>query len=162
MTRDQAAEIQRRLMDVASALDLARDAICELDDDDRKLFAPSLRTIVSELHFEMLREITDRFPELERPRAPPSIDSELTWDEVSLPASVTAAELDRLILSVMTSRFLKVMRILVDADRLCRERSWPIAAEMVAARIQVLAEDGRIDHRGDLRKWGFSEIRLKS
>jgi hypothetical protein len=31
----------------------------------------------------------------------------------------------------------------------------------VAARLQVLAEAGRIEDFGDLRMWRFSEVRLK-
>ena len=36
-----------------------------------------------------------------------------------------------------------------------------ISDEALAARIQVLTDSGRIEGVGDLRKWRFSEVRLK-
>jgi hypothetical protein len=51
--------------------------------------------------------------------------------------------------------------ILVGASKRCKELSWSLELEVVAARIRALADDDRIDHQGDLRMWRFSEVRLK-
>ena len=56
----------------------------------------------------------------------------------------------------MTSRLLKTARIVGDAGIRCKELGLPISA-----RIGALAEAGRIEGAGDLRKWRHSEVRLK-
>jgi hypothetical protein len=60
----------------------------------------------------------------------------------------------------MKPRWQKMAAVLVRAQDYCKERSWPLEVEVVAARIQVLADDDRIDHQGDRRMWRFSEVRL--
>ena len=42
-----------------------------------------------------------------------------------------------------------------------RERGLSIGEEIVSARIRWLADVGRIEGFGDLRKWRYSEIALK-
>ena len=91
----------------------------------------------------------------------PAIDSTLRWEEVSLPPSVSEADLDRIIFSVMTSRLLKTARVINDAAAQCRKLGLPIDIEILSARIGALAEAGRIEGAGDLRKWRHSEVRLK-
>jgi hypothetical protein len=90
----------------------------------------------------------------------PTFDSMLRWDEVELPSSITESDLDDIIFSAMHPQWRKTAMILVKAGERCRERSWPIGLEVLAARIQALAEAGRIDHQGELRYWRFSEVRL--
>jgi hypothetical protein len=90
----------------------------------------------------------------------PEIDSTLRWEEVSLPPSVSEADLDRIIFSVMTSRLLKTARVIGDASKRCEELCLPIGLEILSARIGALAETGRIEGAGDLRKWRHSEVRL--
>jgi hypothetical protein len=51
----------------------------------------------------------------------PEIDCTLRWEEVSLPPSVSEADLDRIIFSVMTSRLLKTARVIGDASNRCKE-----------------------------------------
>jgi len=91
----------------------------------------------------------------------PVISSTLRWEDVSLPASVSEADLDGIILSVMISRLQKVAFIIGKALERCRELDWPIDADILSARIQALAESNRIEGAGDLRKWRHSEVRLK-
>ena len=43
----------------------------------------------------------------------------------------------------------------------CKELGLSLSHEILAARLQALAEAGRIEDVGDLRMWGFSEVRLK-
>jgi hypothetical protein len=92
----------------------------------------------------------------------PTIDSTLRWDEVDLPSSITESDLDGVIFSVMRPQWRKTAMILIKASGQCRERSWPSDLEVITARIQALAEAGRIDHQGELRYRRFSEVRLKS
>jgi hypothetical protein len=54
-----------------------------------------------------------------------------------------------------------VAAILIRAEEQCAERALSLSHEVVAARIRALAEAGRIEAAGDLRKWRFSEVRLK-
>jgi len=91
----------------------------------------------------------------------PEIDSTLRWEEVSLPPSVSEADLDQIIFSVMASRLLKTARVIGDAAVRCRELGLPIDVEILSARIGALAEAGRIEGAGDLRKWRHSEVRLR-
>jgi hypothetical protein len=55
----------------------------------------------------------------------------------------------------------KVAMVVGTALGRCRELGLQISDEALAARIQVLAESGRIEDVGDLRKWRFSEVRLR-
>ena len=92
---------------------------------------------------------------------PPVISSTLRWEDVSLPASISAADLDQIIFSVMTSRLQKTAMVIVKALERCKELDLPINAEIVGARLGALDESGRIEGAGDLRKWRYSEVRLK-
>jgi len=42
----------------------------------------------------------------------------------------------------------------------CKELGLSSTAEVLAARLQALAEAGRIEDFGDLRMWRFGEVRL--
>jgi Protein of unknown function len=92
---------------------------------------------------------------------PPAISSTLRWEEVSLPASISEADIDRIIFSVMTSRLQKTAMVIVKAVEHCKGLGLPINAEVLGARLGALAESDRIDGAGDLRKWRHSEVRLK-
>jgi len=163
MTRDQAEEIHRHLLDAAKAMSRAEAAMGELGSDDRKAFGRPLVELSGSLHFGLLGTIYRQFPDLEPPPTEvPTIDSELRWDQVCLPASVTEPDLDKMIFSLLQPQWRKVAMILVRADEYCKERAWPVDYEIVAARIQALAEADRLDHQGDLRKWRFSEVRIRS
>ena len=91
----------------------------------------------------------------------PEINSELRWAEVRLPPSVSETDLDGMLFSLLTSWPRKMAVVLGDALGQCRERGWPISKEELAARIQKLVESDRLESRGDLRMWRFSEVRLK-
>jgi hypothetical protein len=91
----------------------------------------------------------------------PEINSELRWDEVQLPPSVSETHLDGIILSVMTPHWQKMAMALGALVGHCRERGWPISKEALAARIQALVESDRLESASDLRMWRFSEDRLK-
>jgi Protein of unknown function len=90
----------------------------------------------------------------------PEIDSELRWDEVQLPPSVSETDLDGIILSVMTPHWQKMAMALGALVGQCRKRGWPISKEALTARIQALVESDRLGGEGDVRMWRFSEVRL--
>jgi hypothetical protein len=161
MTRDQAEEIKRHLLDAAAAISRAEVATYKAGEDARKALADHFHDVAIALHWRLLPAIYQQFPELEPPAEEPTIDSELTWDEVSLPSSITEHDLDEMILALLQPQWRKMAMILLRAQEHCEQRSWPIEAAVVAARIQALADADRIDHQGDLRMWRFSEVRLK-
>jgi len=88
------------------------------------------------------------------------ISSTLRWQDVVLPASVTAANIDALIFADMVGHWRKVARIVASALTICEARSIPLSAEVIAARVQELAETGRIESKGNLTMWRHSEVRL--
>ena len=91
----------------------------------------------------------------------PVISSTLRWEDVSLPASMSEADLDQIILSAMTSRLRKTAMVIVKALERCKELDLPIDAEVIGARLGALAESDRIEGAGDLRKWRHGEVRLE-
>jgi hypothetical protein len=161
MDRMQAANIARHLHNAADAIDRASAVILTLEQQDRAAFADSLGEIVSALHFELLLTVYDRYPDLRPPSGEePSIDSVLRWENVVLPKSVLEAELDQLIFSALAPKWRKTARVIGDLVIRCKALAWPIEAEMLAARVQALAEAGSIESAGDLRAWRHSEVRL--
>jgi hypothetical protein len=61
----------------------------------------------------------------------------------------------------MQPHWRKVAVVLAKALQRCEQLGLAISDEALAARIQVLTDSGRIEGVGDLRKWRFSEVRLK-
>jgi Protein of unknown function len=161
MDKAQATEIQGHLLAAGDAIDKASAVIVELDTEDRAMFAGPLGKLVSCLHYEMLALIYARHPEL-RPFEDEEavINSDLRWEDVTLPASASETELDAIIFSVLTSRLQKTAMVIAKAMKHCDKRALPVSAEIVGARIRALAESYRIESAGDLRKWRYSEVRL--
>jgi hypothetical protein len=91
-----------------------------------------------------------------------AIDSDLRWEDVTLPATVSETDLDAIIFSVLTSRLQKTAMVIAKAVNRCDERALPVTAEIVGARIRALVETDRIERAGDLRKWRYSEVQLKN
>src|SRR3954452_12083391 len=102
MDQRQATDIAKHLHDAADAIDRASAVILALEQQDRATLAGPLAEIVSALHFQLLRAVYDRYPDLRPPaREEPATDSILRWESVVLPASVSEADLDQLIFSVL-------------------------------------------------------------
>lgn len=160
MDRMQAADIAKHLYDAAAAIDRASAVILTLEQPDRAALAVSLGDIGSALHFELLRTIYDRYPDLRPPHEVPVIDSVLRWENVVLSKSVSEADLDQLIFSVLEPKWRKTAKIISDLLIRCKALAWPIDVEMLSARLQALAEAGSIESAGDLRAWRHSEVRL--
>jgi hypothetical protein len=164
MNRKQAAEIHEHLLDAYTALEHARRAIAGLNKEERASFGDLLIEVTDPLQFEVLQALYDRYPDLEPPpeaAEKPYIDSELRWDEVRLPPLISEKDVDAAIFSVMAPQWRKVAAIVPRARDRCQQLGFEISFEAVAARLQVLAEAGRIEDFGDLRMWRFSEVRLK-
>ena len=103
-------------------------------------------------------------PDLEPPAVDeevPVIDSDLRWDQVRLPSPVTEAEFDQVIHSTMSQHWRKVARIVTHVVGTYERLGLVISYEMVAARLKALSDSDIIEAIGDLRKWGYSEVRLK-
>jgi hypothetical protein len=164
MNRKQAAEINRYLLDAYSAMGRASRAIAALGKEERVRFDDLLEQVIDSLHSKVLAAIYNQFPDLEplvEDAEEPHINSELRWDQVSLPPSISEKDIDAIIFSVMKPRWQKVAMVVGDALGLCKQRGLDISDEALAARLQALAEAARIEEAGDLRKWRFSEVRLK-
>jgi len=162
MDRIQATEIARHLHDAADAMTRASAVILTLEQRDRAALVDPLGDIVSALHFELLLHVYKRYPDLRPPsEEEPSIDSDLRWENVVLPDSVSEADLDQLIFSALKPNWQKTARVLGNLVIRCKALAWPIEVEMLAARIQALAEAGTIEGAGDLRAWRHSEVRLR-
>ncbi len=162
MDQEQAAEIHEYLLDAAYAIDEARAAILALGKDDRGEFAAPLETVVTALHSELLHTIYERFPELIPFEEFPAITSALRWDQVRIPPSVSEADIDSVLFSVMRWQWRKMALVVGMAFGRCKELGLPISDEVLAARIQVLVKSNRLEAQGDLRKWRHSEVRLKA
>jgi uncharacterized protein DUF3658 len=160
MNKAQAADIQKHLLEAAAAIGRASAAIFALGEE-RRAFARPLGEISVALHFELLRAVYDQYPELKPPEEEPAISSTLCWDEVVLPSSVTEADVDAILFSVLKQRLQKVAMVVGLASKRSRELDLPTDPEAFSARLRALAEAGRIEAKGDLRKWGHSEVCLR-
>jgi len=161
MDRMQATDIAKHLHDAVDAIDRASAVILTLEQQDRAALAGPLGEVATALHFELLRTVYKRYPDLRPPSdEEPSIDSDLRWENVVLPKSVSEADLDQLIFSVLEPNWRKTAKIISDLLIRCEALAWPVDLEMLAARIQALAEAGSIESAGDLRAWRHSEVRL--
>jgi hypothetical protein len=162
MNKAQAKKIQKHLLDASSAMNLAGAAISALDEErERRALADPLGDICMALHFELLPAVYDQYPELKPQGEIPEVDSALRWDEVVIPSSVSEVDVDAIILSSLGHQWRKTARILGDATIRAKELALPISTEMFSARLCALVEAARIDGKGDLRKWRYSEVRLK-
>jgi hypothetical protein len=162
MDREQAVEIHRHLQRAVNAMRRAERLILDLSQEDRAALAKPFGNTTFALHFELLREIYRRFPDLQ----PPStgfrfVDTKLTWKQVQLPPSVTEADVDAVIFSAMKPVFQKVAMVIIRSLKRFEELALPVGDQVIAARLKLLADSGRIEGAGDLRKWRFSEVRLK-
>jgi hypothetical protein len=160
MDKTQAKKIRRQLLALERARSKVSAAVFELDKEDQQPFIEPLGNIAYRLYFEMLEFVYTQHPKLRPPPVPPTICSDLRWKDVKLPKSVSEANLEAIIFSMLTSRRQKAAMVIGKAVNHCREHNLPINDEIFGARIEELAELGRIEAFGDLRLWGHSELKL--
>jgi hypothetical protein len=72
----------------------------------------------------------------------------------------TNAHVDELILSLITPNWQKVAMVIAKALRLSEDRRIEISDHALAARIDALCTEGRIESQGNLSNWRHSEVRL--
>jgi len=84
------------------------------------------------------------------------------WEDVSLPQSVSEADLDALIFPELARSWRKVARVVGHAKEACEARSLPFSMDVIAARVRALVEAGAIEGVGNLSMWRHSEVRLKA
>ena len=161
MDEEQAAEILEYLLEAASELDEARAAVSLLLEEDRENGATSLKAAIVKLNSELLQLMFDRFPGLIPFDEFPQISSSLQWDQVRLPPSISEAQIDQIIFSVMIPQWRKMALMVGNAVVRCKEVGLPTSGEVLAGRIQALVEADRLEGEGDLRRWRHSEVRLK-
>jgi hypothetical protein len=163
MDEATASEIEDHLWDVANALDEAIAAVSHLLPADQTMLTTPLEKLLDSLHSDVFRLVYEQHPSLEKwPHNPPAISCDLRWKEVTLPESISEADLDAVIFSKLRPRPLKVAKVLTDIWKVFEERGLSIDHEVVSARIRWLADVDRIESFGDVRKWGHSEICLKN
>jgi hypothetical protein len=76
---------------------------------------------------------------------------------------ISESELDALLLSFCGQRFLKVARIASSAlDELERRGITPSGnlEDQVGARLGALVDSGKLEAKGDVKRWRHSEVRL--
>jgi hypothetical protein len=164
MRREQAVRINDHLLDALEALEKAEMAIADLAQQERLRFDDLLDEILLDLHEKLLVPIYEQHPDLEPPEAdenPFRLGSDLVWDEVRLPPSVTEDQLDEIIFQLLKPRWQKTAMLVIRAIERCRELGLPIDDEVIAARLKLLSDSDRIEGIGDLRIWTHSEVRLK-
>jgi hypothetical protein len=164
MTREQAAEIHRHLLSAAKAVNRVSALAFDLETvEDRKAFAESIANAYEALQHQMLEQVIYRqFPDLRPPsEEEPHIDSELTWDQVSLPSSITLTDFDSVILSELSQHARKTARIVGNVSEHYRKLGISFDPAIAAARLMAMVDAGLIEGAGDLRMWRFSEVRLK-
>jgi hypothetical protein len=166
MDREQAIRIQERLFEAGIALDRAGMLIADLAKQDRVKLENSLKEVTDALRSDLLAVIHEKHPDLGPPyeerKETPEIDSTLRWEDVRLPPSVSEADIDAVLFSAMRPYWRKVAMVVGHALDRCRELGISSSHEVLAARLQALAEADRIEDIGDLRMWRFSEVRLKN
>ena len=164
MNEIKATELHGHLVDAIQALERAGGLIHSLDKGDQSALLTSIDKITSAIEVELLHEaVYARFPDLHSEFDEWSfLNTIRQWKDIVLPESVSEADIDAVIFSTLRTQWLKSARIIGDALKECERLQLPVSAEMLGVRIQVLDEADQIDSQGDLRKWRFSEVRLKS
>ena len=164
MNREQATEIERHLKRAYNAIRRAEILIWDLDreDEDRAAFTEPLGKTIVALNFELRRVIHTRFPDLKPPsKGSRFVDSKLTWKQVQLPPSVMVLDFDRAILSTLHAQWRKTARFVGTVSEQYRRLGIDLDPAIVAARLMTMVDSGLVEGAGDLRKWRFSEVRLK-
>ena len=104
-----------------------------------------------------------QFPDLRPPsKEKARIDSKLTWDQVTLPPSITVMDFDRVILSLLSQHGRKTAAIVGRVSEHYAGLGISLDPAIAAARLMAMVDSGLVEGAGDLRMWRFSEVRLKS
>jgi hypothetical protein len=164
VSRDRAERLVSYLEDAEEALQRAVRAASGFPKEERVRFSELLYEAIAALNSDVWKPIYDAYPDL----APeyeslesPTIDSELSWDEVRLEPPLTAKDVDDILFPLLRTHWKKVLRVLFEARDSCNINGLSIDYEILAARLRDLADRNEIEGVGDFRMWGRSEVRLK-
>jgi len=164
MNRDRAERLILYLQDAEDALERANRAASGSAKEERLKFEGVLNQLIAVLRSDVWKPIYDEYPDLApeyESLEPPTINSELRWDEVQLPPDITEKDVDDILLPLLRSYWQKVALVLANARDSCNLEGLSISYEILAARLRALADSDQIEGIGDLRMWRFSEVRLK-
>jgi hypothetical protein len=164
VSRDRAERLVSYLEDAEEALQRALRAASGFPKEERVRFSELFYEAIATLNSDVWKPIYDAYPDLApeyESLEPPTIDSELSWDEVRLEPPLTTKDVDDILLPLLRSHWKKVLRVLFEARDSCNLKCESISYEVFAARLRDLADRNEIEGVGDLRKWGWSEVRLK-
>ena len=164
MDRDLAERLVLYLEDAEAALQRADRAASGFAKEEREKFSEVLYTAIAAVNSDVWKPIYDAYPDLApeyESLEPPTISSELSWDEVRLPPDLTEKDVDDILLPLLKSYWQKVTLVLVNARDSCNLEGQSFSYEILAARLRDLADRNEIEGIGDLRMWRFSEVRLK-
>jgi uncharacterized protein DUF3658 len=164
MDEIQATELHGHLDDAIQALQRAGGLISSLEEGDQSALLISIDKITSAIEVELLQEaVYARFPDLRSEFDERSfLDTVRRWEDIVLHEDVSDADIDAVIFSALKTQWRKTARIIIDTLKECERLQLPVSAEMLGVRIQALDEANKLESQGDLRKWRFSEVRLKS
>jgi len=152
------------LEDAEDALERAIRAASDFPKEERLKFSGLLYEAIAALNSDVWKPIYDEYPDLApeyESLEPPAIDSELSWDEVQLPPDLTEKDVDDILFPLLRPYWQKVLRVLFNARDSCNINGLAIDYEILAARLRDLSDRNQIEGIGDLRRWGWSEMRLK-
>jgi hypothetical protein len=164
MNRDSAERLVLYLDDAEDALERADRAASNFAKEERLKFGRVLDELIAALRSDVWKPIYDAYPDLApeyESLEPPTISSELRWDEVRLPPDLSEKDVDDILFPLLRSRWQKVALVLANARDACNIRGLSISYEILAARLRALSDSDQIEGIGDLRMWRFSEVRLK-
>jgi hypothetical protein len=163
MDRARAVKLVRHLKEAGLGLESAIRTIADRVQEGQ--LKQQIGKLLIDLHSDILPQIYDQHPDLRPPPEKPRISSTLRWSKVKLPPSVSEKDVDDIIFSELKPRWRKVAMVVGQAFDRCEEPGLPLPREgryeIFGARLRELAENDRIEGAGDLRKWRFSEVRLK-
>ena len=164
VSRDRAERLISYLDDAEEALQRALRAASGFPKEERLKFSQLLYEAIAALNSDVWKPIYDEYPDLApeyESLEPPTIDSELRWDDVRLEPPLTAKDVDDILFPLLRSYWKKVLRVLFEARDSCNLEALAIDYEVLAARLRWLSDNEKIEGIGDLRMWGRSEVRLK-
>jgi len=70
------------------------------------------------------------------------------------------SDIDRTLLSFCGERWLKVARIIANTKISFENRKIKLSNDAIDARMRALVGKGRLEAKGNIRKWRHSEVRL--
>ena len=76
---------------------------------------------------------------------------------------IAASDIDRLLLSCCDTHWRKVARIIGQTYEALEARGTAISggiAKLMDARMAVLVRSGKLEAKGNIKRWGYSEVRM--